>query len=86
MVATFFVGLLNGCIKGLSFAVSVVLALLPSWTPLSGVSTSGIVPYLGFVNWMMPIGQMMAVLTVWGGCIGIYYVYQVILRWGKVVE
>ena len=35
---------------------------------------------LGYVNYYVPIGEMLVIASSWVGCIGIYYVYQLILR------
>lgn len=42
--------------------------------------------YLGYVNWFIPIYQMIPILELWLVAILCYYVIQVILRWVKVVE
>lgn len=41
---------------------------------------------LGMVNWFIPFYIFVPVLTAWLGCIAIYYVYQVVLRWLKAIE
>jgi len=36
------------------------------------------------LNWVIPFGNFVAILTVWTGCIVIFYAYKMILRWAKV--
>lgn len=42
--------------------------------------------YLKWVNWFIPIYQMIPILEVWLVAVLCYYIIQVILRWAKVVE
>lgn len=42
--------------------------------------------YLKWVNWFIPIYQMIPILEAWLVCVVCYYVLQIILRWIKVVE
>jgi hypothetical protein len=41
--------------------------------------------YLRYLNWLVPVAQMVAILEAWVLAIGIYYIYQIVLRWVKVV-
>lgn len=51
-------------------------------------SLSGTVAYewLQFLNWFIPIGTFVGILEVWLSGIAIYYIYQIVLRWIKVIE
>ena len=42
--------------------------------------------YLAWVNWFIPIYQMIPILEVWLVAILSYYLIQVILRWAKAIE
>lgn len=42
-------------------------------------------PYLSFVNWFVPIGDMLSMLGVWLSAIAVYYLAMVVLRWLKVI-
>lgn len=46
---------------------------------------AGIVNILGYVNWFVPVGAILATLAAWVACIGIYYLISAILRLFKVV-
>lgn len=49
-------------------------------------ANSEIHQYLKWVNWFIPIYQMVPVLEIWLVCVGFYYLIQVVLRWAKVIE
>lgn len=85
MIATFVLNLCNGLIKGLGAAMHIVILLLPA-SPLKALDNTLIKPYLGFINWCMPFGSMLAVFSAWLTCVAAWYIYQIVLRWGKVIE
>lgn len=41
---------------------------------------------LGYVNWALPIAEMMAIFQTWITAIVIFYVYQIVLRWARAIE
>lgn len=45
-----------------------------------------IAEWLGYLNWFVPVGSFVAILELWLTCIAVYYVWQIILRWVKVIE
>lgn len=40
----------------------------------------------GYVNYFVPIAAMLSIGTAWLTAIGIYYLYQTILRWSKTIK
>ena len=61
------------------------IGLLPQ-SPFTGVITYlGSLPYLGYIAWFLPISQIIATATLWLTAIAIFYFYQVILRWIRLV-
>lgn len=58
----------------------------PIQPAIASLRGSAVEEVLGYVNWFIPIGTMVTILTGWLACIAAYYVYQIILRWIKVVE
>lgn len=67
-----------------------LLALLPD-SPFKDLlddlaANAQIREILGMVNWFIPFYIFVPVLTAWLGCIAIYYIYQVALRWVKAIE
>ena len=65
--------------------VAAILVILPD-SPFSDfideLDTSGWVKAL---NWIIPVGDFIAIGTVWLVAIGVFYAYQIILRWAKAV-
>ena len=43
-------------------------------------------PYLGYLNWVIPVSQMLTIGTAWLVAIGLYYLYSVIARWIKLIQ
>ena len=39
-----------------------------------------------YINWFIPVGQMITVTVAWLSAIAVFYAYQVILRWIKAVD
>lgn len=76
---------LNGLKDFLIKTVNVFLALLPD-CPFEGyISDIGDNDILKYVNWFIPVGDFVAIGTTWLVAIGVFYLYQVILRWLKVI-
>lgn len=40
----------------------------------------------GWLNWFFPVGAILHIGGLWLNAILIFYVYQIILRWLKVIE
>ena len=70
-----------------SLAVSVI-ELFPAspFTVLDELSSSDVYEWLRMVNWFIPIGTFVSILEAWLTCVAVYYVYQIVLRWIKVIE
>lgn len=66
-----------------------VLGFLASILPLSPlrpfIDSLESVPWLGYINWFVPVGTLMAIGGAWLIAIGVFYAYQLILRWAKAV-
>lgn len=53
--------------------ISIILALLPQ-SPFVGFSSLvNQLPYLSFVNWFLPISEMLAILESWLVVVSVYY-------------
>lgn len=70
-----------------SFAVSVI-ELFPAspFSVLDELSNSQVYEWLRMLNWFIPIGTFVGILEAWLTGIAVYYVYQIVLRWIKVIE
>lgn len=62
-----------------------VLSFLPD-SPLKPI-IEGLenMPWLGYLNWFVPVGTFITIGTVWLSAIAVFYTYQMILRWAKAV-
>lgn len=80
--------MLEGLTDGLvSFAVSVI-NLFPAspFTILDELSNSIVYEWLQYLNWFIPVNTFVGILEGWLLCVGIYYGFQIVLRWIKVIE
>lgn len=87
-------GIVSSAFSGLGDLLSQVLgylvALLPNtpfWYVTSYVQKfEALNRILGYMNYILPISAMVAVLAYWLGAIVIFYAIQVVLRWTKVIS
>ena len=71
----------------ISFAVGVV-NLFPTspFVILDEMANSEFYEWLQMMNWFIPVNSFVAILEAWLSCVAVNYVYQVVLRWVKVIE
>lgn len=63
-----------------------ILNLLPD-SPFTSVTIQNISSkYLGHLAWIIPFETLITILSTSLISVGIYYVYQIILRWIKAIE
>ena len=62
-----------------------VLKLLPTSPFTSFIEACSDMPYLGWLNWFIPVGQMIAVGEAWLVAIALFYMYSIVLRWIKAI-
>lgn len=43
------------------------------------------IPYLGYLNWFVPIRDILVVFSAWLGVITAFYLISIVLRWAKVI-
>lgn len=63
-----------------------VLSLLPGSPFTAFINSISDIPFLGYLNYFVPVAQMIAIGETWLVSIGIFYLYQAVLRWVKVIE
>lgn len=76
--------LFKGFLGVLSDLAAVILYLLPD-SPFTALSNSPVAPYLGWINWFVPIQFILNTLVAWLSAIAVYYAYSIILRWIKAI-
>ena len=66
--------------------LTIVLTLLPA-SPLSGFSyLVQNIPFLSFVNWFLPISEMIVILESWLLVVGIYYSIIFLVNYAGIVK
>ncbi len=43
-------------------------------------------PFLGYLNWFVPVGTLLKIGTAWLAAIALYYLYMVVARWIKLIS
>lgn len=66
--------------------LQVVLSLFPLSPFTSIIQELSSLPYLGYINWFVPIGDFIKIATLWIMAIGAYYAWSVIARWVKLLS
>lgn len=63
-----------------------IISILPK-SPFTFLeATPAVKKVLGYLNWFFPIDTMIALTEFWLTAIIIYYAFQAILRWAKIIE
>jgi hypothetical protein len=42
-------------------------------------------PFLGYLNWFIPVGTIVKVGLAWLAAIALFYIYSIIMRWVKMI-
>lgn len=63
-----------------------VLSLFPLSPFREVIEELGSLPYLGYINWFVPIGDFVKIGTVWLAAIAAYYAWSIIARWIKLIS
>ena len=65
-----------------------VLQLLPEspFLTVEELEISEFYEWIRFLNWFVPFGTFVQITGVWLTGVGIYYVYQIVFRWLKLIE
>lgn len=78
--------IINSLMRLLNGILNYVFSFLPK-SPFGTVMDSvGGIPYLGYVVYFVPVGELMTITAGWLTAVGIFYLYQVILRWVKAID
>ena len=63
-----------------------LLTVLPVSPFRAFIDACSDLPYLGWLNWFVPIGQMIAIGELWLTAIALYYMYSIIARWIRAIQ
>ncbi len=66
--------------------LSAIVLLLPD-SPFANITVPDeVMNIMGYVNYFVPVAAMLSIGASWLAAIGIYYLYQTILRWAKTIK
>lgn len=63
-----------------------VLSLFPLSPFLPAIEELSALPYLGYINWFVPVGAFIRIGSLWAAAILAYYAWSVIARWVKLLS
>lgn len=43
------------------------------------------IPFLGYLNWFVPVGSILKIFVAYLVAVGLFYVYMVLARWVKLI-
>lgn len=73
-----------------NYAGDKILEILRNLLPLSPfrefINRLQELPYLGYLNWFIPVGTIIKIGAVWLSAIALHYAYSILLRWAKAIE
>lgn len=75
----------NPLISGLAALINLILSVLPN-SPFSNVDLTPVSDLMSTINWFLPVGLMLDTISATLVAIGIYYAWQTVARWGKLLE
>lgn len=84
-IGQWFHDLIQDAIDGLGDTLESVLDVLPD-SPFNLIDNSAVSEYMGFLNWLVPMTEIVAILQLWVVAISTYYVVVVVLRWIKAID
>lgn len=62
-----------------------IVDLLPD-SPFQLLDTSPIEPYIGYINWFIPMDFIIKTFSLWLVAVAGYYGWSVVLRWIKAID
>ena len=77
--------ILNSGIDWLKSMIAAAIDLLPD-SPFQIDIPDYVTDIIGYVNYFIPIGSMMKILTAWTSAILVWYAASLLLRWIKAIE
>lgn len=58
-----------------------LMSFLPNSPFQALILSIGAIPYLKIFNWFIPVAEVLAIMETWLIAVGIYYLYQAIMRY-----
>lgn len=76
---------ITGALVDLAISIINIFPTSP-FVVLDELSNTEIYEWIQMLNWFVPVSSFVAILEAWLSCVAVYYVYQIVLRWIKVIE
>ena len=74
-------------IKAALIAVAnTLLSFLPDSPFTAFLDKTASIPELGYLNYFIPVSEMIAIAEAWLACVAVFYLYQAVLRFAKMIE
>lgn len=64
---------------------NMLLGVLPKSPFADLLDSFNDIPYLGWLNWFLPIRDFIFIGGLWLGCVATFYLYQIVMRWIKAI-
>lgn len=77
---------LTDTLVSLALTVINLFPASPFAPAIASFNDSVVHTYLSYANYIVPIGTMLSILSLWIAGVSTYYVYQLILRWIRLVD
>lgn len=68
-----------------------ILEIFPEspFVVIDSIETSSLANFsviMSYINWFIPVGSFVKIFGVWLSAVAVYYIYQIALRWAKMIE
>lgn len=63
-----------------------LLQFLPGSPFKAFLDSFAAIPELGYLNYFIPVAEMIAIGEAWLLCVGIFYLYSAVMRFTKLIE
>ena len=71
---------INGIISLVGKALGLIFILLPD-SPFSVIDNSPIIEFIGYINYLIPVAEIIGIMTLWCSAVALYYIVSIALRW-----
>lgn len=87
MLYNFLIKFLNSLIAGFGVIINTIFFIFPD-SPFQKyiIQNNSIMPYLRNINYFIPVAEIIVTFEAVLVAVSVYYIYQIVLRWIKVIE
>lgn len=71
--------------KWIDTLIQGIINLLPKSPFREFIDTFVITDGLQWLNWFIPVSEILTILTIWLTAVALFYLYSVIMRWVKLI-